>query len=273
MRLRNLSSFLVLGAAVVLIASGCGQDGGADQSDGDQTPAAADLNLITEGTLTVCTDAPYEPFEFEDPQAPSGYSGFDIDLLQEVSDRLGLELGVVNTGFDPIESGVAMASDECDIAAAAMTITEERAENVLFTEPYFSADQSLLVKSDSGISALEDLAGKRIAVQSATTGEEYATENAPGDAEIVSFENPGDLFTALEAGDVDAVLQDLPVNAQKAQTDDTVEVVETFQTGENYGFAARKEGKEELINEVNRLLQEMRDDGTYDEIYDTYFQA
>ena len=261
----------MVAAALALFATACGGDEVAEP-DSDVTEGA-DLNLITEGTLTVCTDAPYLDFEYEDPQAPSGYSGFDIDLLQEVADRLELELAVVNTGFDPIESGVAMASDECDIAAAAMTITEERAENVLFTDAYFSADQSLLAKVDSGVSSLEDLAGKRIAVQSATTGEDYANENAPEGAEVVSFENPGDLFTALEAGEVDAVLQDLAPNTQKAQEDDTVEVVETFQTDESYGFAARKEGKEELISEVNRILQEMRDDGTYDEIFNRYFQT
>jgi polar amino acid transport system substrate-binding protein len=223
--------------------------------------------------LTVCTDSPYPPFEFEDPDAPSGYSGFDIDLMQEVADRLGLELAVVNIGFDPIESGVAMAADECDIAAAAMTILPERAENITFTDPYFSADQSLLVKGDSGISSLEDLAGERLAVQTATTGERYAQDNAPEDTEIVSFENPADLFTALDAGDVQGVLQDLPVNSERAREDDTVEVIDTFETGEEYGFGARLEGKEALVDEVNRILQEMRDDSTYDEIYDRYFEA
>jgi polar amino acid transport system substrate-binding protein len=129
------------------------------------------------------------------------------------------------------------------------------------------------VKADSGITSLEDLSGQRIAVQSETTGEAYAQENAPDDAEIVSFENPADLFTALDAGEVEAVLQDLPVNVEAARGDDTVEVAETFTTGENYGFAARLEGKEGLIDEVNRILGEMQEDGTYDEIFNRYFEA
>lgn len=256
-------------AALALVVTSCGDD------DGDNGDAAdtEDLALISDGNLAVCTDAPYEPFEFEDPDAPSGYSGFDIDLIQEVADRLDLTLEVTNTGFDPIESGVAMAGDQCDIAAAAMTITDERSENVLFTDPYFDADQSLLVLADSGIASLEDLDGQSLAVQSATTGEMYAQENAPEGAEIRSFENPGDLFTALQAGQVQGVLQDLPVNVEAAQGDDTVEVVETFPTGESYGFAAKLEGKEALVDEVNRILAEMRDDGRYDEIYDTYFEV
>jgi polar amino acid transport system substrate-binding protein len=261
--LRRLMAVLAV-AALGLAA--CGEDNG-------EEAAADDLNLISDGTLIVCTDAPYEPFEFEDPDAPSGYSGFDIDLMQEIADRLGLTLEVVNTGFDPIESGVAMAADECDIAAAAMTILPERAENVLFSDTYFSADQSLLVEADSGITSLEDLSGQRIAVQSATTGEAYAQENAPDDADIVSFESPADVFTALTAGDVQAVLQDLPVNAEAAQEDDNFEVVEMFETDEHYGFAARLEGKEALVDEVNRLLAEMEGDGTYDEIWSRYFEA
>ena len=249
-------------AALALAVSACGTD---DEPDAD------DLALISAGTLTVCTDAPYPPFEFEYPDAPSGYAGFDIDIMQEVADRLDLTLEVVNTGFDPIESGVAMAADECDIAAAAMTITEARAENVNFTDGYFEADQSLLAKIDAGIGSLGDLAGGRIGVQSATTGEDYAEENAPEDATIVAFENPADLFTALEAGDVDGVLQDLPVNQRRADTDDTVEVVEEFLTGETYGFAARREGKEALVETVNGILADMREDGTYVEILDRYF--
>ena len=230
-----------------------------------------DLSLVTDGTLTVCTDSPYEPFEFEDPSSPSGYAGFDIDLLQAVADRLELTLSVTNTGFEPIQSGVAMNANQCDIAAAAMTITEERAANINFTDSYYSADQSLLVPVDSGLTTLADLAGMTIGVQSDTTGQEYAEENAPADATIVDFASPADLFIALDAGTIDAILQDRPVNENRADKDDSVQVVETYETGENYGFGSAKEGKETLVTAVNRILAEMRDDGTYDEIFDRYF--
>jgi polar amino acid transport system substrate-binding protein len=252
-------------ATGALLAAGC------SPVDDAGDPDAADLNLINPGTLVVCTDVPYPPFEFEDPDAPSGYAGFDIDIMQEVADRLDITLEVVNTGFDPIESGIAMTADECDIAAAAMTITDDRAENINFTDPYFDADQSLLAKDDSGISSLDDLAGMRLGVQSATTGEEFAEENAPDDTEIVSFENPGDLFTALDAGEIDAILQDLPVNERRAETDDSVSVVEEFATGESYGFGAKREGKEGLVDAVNQILADMEADGTYTEIFDVYF--
>ncbi|MFT5563324.1 MAG: ABC-type amino acid transport substrate-binding protein [Myxococcota bacterium] len=103
------------------------------------------VELITAGTLTVCSDLPYPPFEFEDADAPSGYSGFDIDLVQAISTKLGLELAVIVSGFDPIQSGIAMATGQCDLAASAMTITEEREANLDFTDGYYDAKQSLLV--------------------------------------------------------------------------------------------------------------------------------
>ena len=256
----NTKKTLAAAAGLMLLAAACNGE-----------VEVGELNLVQEGTLIVCTDAPYPPFEFEDPDAPSGYAGFDIDIMQEVADRLGLTLEVTNTGFTAIESGVAMAADECDIAAAAMTITEERAENIAFTDAYFEADQSLLAKVDSGISSLADVAGQRLGVQTDTTGEAYAEEHAPEGTEIVSFENPAELFTALDAGEIVAILQDLPVNERRAETDDTVAVVEEFATGESYGFGLRRQGKEALVEAVNRILSDMQDDGTYTEIFDRYF--
>ena len=105
-----------------------------------------DATTIAEGSLTVCTDAPYPPMEFEDPDAEGGYSGFDIELVRAMAGVLDLGLVVVNPGFDPITSGAVFAAGDCDLAAASITITDEREENIDFTDPYFQADQSLLVK-------------------------------------------------------------------------------------------------------------------------------
>lgn len=243
--------------------------GDATQEDGGEDPAA-DLELVSDGTLTVCTESPYEPFEFEDPESPSGYSGFDIDIVDGIATRLGLELSVVNTGFDALTSGTAMAAGECDMAISAMTITEERAENIDFSEPYYNAAQSLMVPADSGITTLADVDG-RLGVQSGTTGEAYAQENAPDTAELVAFDAGADLFTALAAGDIVGILQDLPVNVERAQEDDSLDVVETYDTDEEYGMAFQQEANTELLEAVNGALGEMRDDGTYDEIYNSYF--
>lgn len=250
---------IALLAALLLVGAACGQGG----------EAAGEFDLVSPGVLTVCTDAPYPPMEFEQD---GEFTGFDIELMRALAAELGLEgIEVINSGFDPITSGTALGSDQCDIAAASITITAEREENIDFTDPYFTADQSLLVKKDSGISTLQDLAGRRLGVQSGTTGEMYAQENAPDDTEIVSFDNPGDLFVALEAGDIQGILQDIVVNQGRALEDDTVEVVETYPTDEQYGFAVKEEGKEALLEAVNQALATLQDNGTYDQLYEEWF--
>ena len=225
--MKRFSYWLAALMAVALIATACGGDD--DSADG------SDLALVSSGTLTVCTDSPYPPMEFEQD---GEFTGFDIELMRAIADDLGLDLAVNNIGFDPITSGIAMESGECDIAAASITITDEREENIDFSDPYFTADQSLLVATDAGISDLAGFSGRSLAVQSATTGEAYAKANAPSDADVVSFDNPGDVFLALAAGDVDGVLQDIVPNAEYALNNpDAAELVETYPTDENYGLS------------------------------------
>lgn len=244
--------------SLALIATSCGGD---DDVDG------SDLNLVTSGTLTVCTDSPYPPMEFE---LDGEFTGFDIELMRAIAEELGLGLEVSNTGFDPITSGLAMEAGTCDIAAASITINAEREENIDFTDPYFTADQSLLVTKASGITDLAGFAGKNLGVQTGTTGEIYANENDPG-ATIISFENAGDLFTALAAGQIEGVLQDIVPNAEQALNDDTVELVETYKTDEEYGFATKEEGAEDVLDAVNKALKTLQDNGTYQSIYDDWF--
>ena len=220
------------------------------------------------GPLTVCSDIPYPPFEFEDPSSDLGYSGFDIELIAAIGEELGREVEIVVTGFDALTSGTAMAAGTCELAISAMTITPEREEQIDFSDPYYEADQSLLVPNGSSIASIADLvAGVVVGVQTGTTGEIYANENVPG-AEIRAFEGGGDLLTALAAGQVEAVLQDLPVNVDEAAKGATT-VVETYPTGEFYGIAF-EEGSE-LVGPVNEALATLRANGTYDALFQKYF--
>jgi ABC-type amino acid transport substrate-binding protein len=124
-------------------------------------------------------------------------------------------------------------------------------------------------EAEGGITKLADLAGKTIGVQSGTTGETYANENKPEGAKVKAFDDTDGLFGALESGDIDAVLQDLPVNAGRVADDDSVAVVETYSTDEQYGFAVEKGS--ELKDQLDEALKGVRDDGTYDELYAKYF--
>ena len=269
--MRRTALLVPLAAAGLLLSACGGDDDTTTPTDtGGSGSGATDLGLISDGQLTVCSDIPYEPFEFEDADAPSGYSGFDIDLVQAIADNLELEVVVSVTGFDALSSGTALEADSCDMAASAMTITEERKANITFADAYYDSLQSLLVPEDSDVASIDDLGGKKVGVQSSTTGQIYAEENAPEDTEIVEFPGDTEMYAALQAGSVDALLQDLPVNLVHVE-DGGLTIAEEYQTDEQYGFALKKEGKEALVEAINEQLQALRDDGTYDEIYGMYF--
>ena len=250
-------------AAVAVLAAGalsltaCG--GGTEEETG--------LALVNDGSLTVCSNIPFEPFEYV---VDGEYTGFDIDLSREIATGMGLDYEVQNVGFDGLQSGTVLAARQCDMIAAAMTVTDERADKLAFSDPYYDSLQSLLVKADSGIASLADLAGKKVGVQQGTTGESYARDNAPDDAEVMSFQTDAELFQSLQAGGVDAVLQDLPVNQDHTE-DGKFTVAATFETGEVYAFAMKKSGSEELAAQINEQLANLKDNGKYQELYDKYF--
>jgi polar amino acid transport system substrate-binding protein len=262
-----VATIALLGFAI----AGCGGGDGGDGGEG-ATAAAGEFELVQDGTLTVCTDSPYKPFEYPDKSAPSGYTGFDIELMQEIATRLDLELAVKDIGFDGLQSGAALAAGQCDIGASSITITEAREKNLDFSESYYDSQQSLLVPTDSDIASIDDLDGKNVGVQQGTTGAAYAEENVPSGAELVSFPSDGELYAAIGAGNVDAVLQDLPINLEHTR-DGNFKIVQQFDTGESYGFAVKEEGNEALLEAVNEQLQEIKDDGTFQELYDKYFST
>ncbi len=268
----NIRSFWVATAAagLVLSLSACGSDDGGEAGGSTGDVAAADLDLVTDGTLTVCSDVPYPPFEDFDESAPSGFSGFDIDIVQSIADGLGLDLAVKDSSFDGLQSGLSLNAGECDLAASAMTITDDRKQNLDFSDGYYDSLQSLLVPEGSDISAIDDLAGKKVGVQQGTTGEAYTKENA-ADADIIAFPSNAEMFQAIQAGQVDALLQDLPVNVDNAnKSDGKFTVVEEYDTGETYGLAMKK-GNTALVEAVNTQLAELRESGDYDTLYDKYF--
>ena len=255
-----------LAGALLFSAAACGSsdsgsDGGSKGSEGGSGESAA--------TWKVCSDMPYEPFEFEG-EGPRGlaYTGFDIELLDAIAEDQGATLDITDSDFDTIFASV--NAGNCDVVASAVTITPEREENSLFSDPYFSADQSLLVQADSDVKSLDDLAGETIGVQTGTTGESYANENKPEGATIKAYPDAAALFAALNSGEIAGILQDLPVNSDRATKDENVTVVETFKTGEQYGFVVAKDNTE-LQGEVDKGLAAVKDDGTYDEIYQKYF--
>jgi ABC-type amino acid transport substrate-binding protein len=153
-----------------------------------------------------------------------------------------------------------------------MTITPEREEQIDFSDPYFNADQSLMVPADSDVTSVEEgLEDAVVGVQIGTTGasqaQQFQQEGQIG--EVRTFDTIEDAFTALENGQVDAVINDLPVSQDRVnQSDGSLEIVQTIPTGEQYGIAFPQDS--ELVEPVNEALQEIKDDGTYAEIYEEW---
>ena len=270
MQRRNIFAGLALVATATLALAGCagGSTGAGSGGDAADDP----YGLVDAGTLTVCSDIPYPPFEFEGGDNGTGYTGFDIDLLGAIAKKLDLKLAVQDVGFDALQSGTTLAAGTCDVGASAMTITDDRKKNIDFSDPYYDSLQSLLVRTDSGIKSIKDLDGKNVGVQQGTTGETYATDNAKG-AQLVQYPSDGELWPAIQAGQIDAILQDQPVNLEHEKADSAYKIVETYNTKESYGFAFEKGKKTELLDAVNGALKDLRDSGEYQTIYDTYFTA
>jgi len=262
MKARSLAA-VVVASVVAYSATACGGSGGGTTASGAQ--------LIQSGTLTDCSDVPYPPFEDFDKSSPTGFKGFDIDILTQVAKGMNLKLVVKDSAFDPLQSGLALNSGQCDIVASAMTITPDRKQNLAFSDGYYTSKQSLLVPDGSDIKTIDDLAGKKVGVQQGTTGKTYTEDHAPASAQIVTFPSDAEMYQALKAGQVDALLQDLPVNLNHQQAGG-FQIVQTYNTNEQYGLAMKK-GNTALVTDVDKQLQKMRQDGTYQQIYDKYFST
>jgi polar amino acid transport system substrate-binding protein len=259
----GLIALLVSGFAV----AGCGDDD--DEGDGGEATteaSAEDLGLITEGTLTVGTDTPFPPFEIGQPPNISGY---DIDVMSAVAEELGLTPEYTDTSFDTIFRDV--AAGQYDIAAAASTITPGRQKTVDFSDPYYEAQQALLVPEGSDIASVDDLSGAIVGAQDGTTGEVYANDETDA-SEVRGFPEGPDAVSALITGQVDAVIIDQPVAVDALEKQGGVEIAEEIPTNELYGFAMSKENPE-LVEAVNGALQTLKDDGTIADLYEQYFQA
>jgi ABC-type amino acid transport substrate-binding protein len=255
-------SLILIGLLTLLLAALYGGCGGDEDGGGS---AQGDFTTITEGTLTVGSDIPYPPFEFG--RAPD-YEGFDIDIVNEVAKQLDLEVKIVKTPFDPIFRN--LAQGRFDMVASAATITPEREGTVAFSVPYFNADQSLMVKKGSDVKTVEDVAGKIVGAQLGTTGADYAKDKT--DAKTVrTYDLIDDAFKALQAGQVEAVINDFPVSKYAEQSKPDLQVVQTISTGEEYGLAFAKESTA-LRNAVRDAINEIKDNGTYAEIYTKWFK-
>ncbi|MDX6581454.1 MAG: polar amino acid transport system substrate-binding protein [Solirubrobacterales bacterium] len=251
-----------------LIAAGCGSGGDSSSTSGSGDTSAStggDVTTISDGTLLIGTDAPYPPFEIGTP-ADANFSGFDVDVGNDVAEKLGLTPEFQDTSFDTIFRDV--AANQFDIVVAASTITPGRQKTVNFSDPYYEAQQALVVPTGSDIATVDDLAGKIVSAQDGTTGETYGNDETDA-SEVRGFPEGPDAIAAVVTGQVDAAIIDEPVAVDAVDKQDGIEIATTIPTNELYGIAMSKENPA-LLDAVNQALQEMKDDGTIQSLYDKY---
>ena len=227
---------------------------------------------MTPGKLTVCTHLSYKPFQFKD--SSNKVVGFDVDMMDLVAKKLGVTQEIFDIDFASMTSGAVFAARKCDAGAGAVTITDKRKEAVAFSDPYFKATQALLVKKDSGITELSQLRGKKLGVQTDTTGQIYAEDNkAANGYDIVVFDDMPTTLTGVLAGRVAAAINDNGVVYDFAKENPTTSVTKEFNTGEQYGFMVQKDNANAaaLLAVINDVLKTSKADGSYDTIYKKWF--
>lgn len=251
---RPLGALLSL-LAVVFVAAGCG--GGDD--DKRTAGTTVELETLRPSELKVGSDIPYPPFEFGD--APD-YKGFDVDVVNEVGKTLGLKARFVRTPIDTIFRR--LVQGEFDMVGSASTITAEREKEVDFSDPYFPADQSLMVKKGSDIKTESDLDGKTVGAQLGTTGADYARKKTNART-VRTYKLIDEAFEALGGGEVDAVINDCPVSKYAEKAHPELQVVTALPTSERYGFAFPPDS-DRLRAAFNEGLAEIESSGRLAEI-------
>jgi polar amino acid transport system substrate-binding protein len=265
---------------------GDGSSDGSDMEDGESSDGGSGYDVDVD-TVTIGSDIPYKPFEYR--KANGDLTGFDPDMAEAIfAEEMGIDYEFKKTAWDGIIAS--LNNGNFRVIMSAMTINETRAERVDFSDPYFTAYQTVIVRTDSDISSREDLRGVSVGVQRGTTGQgaaEELREEFGGDLEIQRYDQITGAFDALLNGQVDAVINDNTVSAEFANQQDNVEFIEgegaaaeegenappyLTLTVENYGIAFRQDD-DEFRQAVNEALAAVRESGRYDEIYNEYFSG
>lgn len=249
-RLAQLSVVLLLILAVVA-ASGC--------------TSSKSRKLVKEGYLTIGTEAEFAPFEVR--LENGSFYGFDIALGEAIAKELGLKVDYIDTDFAGII--LSLNSGKFDIAMSSMTITEERKKSINFSDPYFDTGLSLAVPTNSPVQKLDDLNGKIVGVQLGTTGDLYAS-SLKNVKEVKRYPHAPDAFLDMKNGKVDAVINDDVVSKPIVAKDpNSFKIISGLLTIEQYGIAVPKDN-EALLQKINAALKKIKENGTYDQIYDQY---
>lgn len=224
---------------------------------------------VSAETLRVVTDPSFVPFEMMDPETGE-MIGFDMEIIREVADRAGFEVGLNTMDFNGIIP--ALQTGNVDIAIAGITITEERQQIVDFSDPYYDSGLRVLVRADNdNVEALPDLEGKKIGTKIGSTSYDYLMKSLDENDGVTPYPGSSDMYMALMSRAIDAVFYDAPNVGYFASTKGKgkVKTVGKLYEGQQYGIALKKGS--EWVDDVNDALAAMKEDGTYKAIYEKWF--
>lgn len=265
---------LALAASMTLGLAACGSsssDKAADTAPAETTESAdAAESTGSDKTWVIAMDTVFRPFEYTDENGE--FVGIDVDIIKAVAANQGFNIEIQSLGWDAAVTAV--QAGQADALLAGASITDERKANGwIFSDSYYDSYQVFAAKADSGIESLDDLKGKTIAVKNATAGANYAEElKDKYGFKIDTYEDSPTMYQAVVLGQADACVEDKPIMADNIKTGglDLTIVESTASKVAPYGFAIMNKDNQELLDMFNKGLQEIKDNGTYDEILNKY---
>ena len=281
---KKIVSVILCAAMATTVLAGCGSsntastDAAAEETTEDveaeatteeaaeEAADAAEVTTVEPGVLTMGTNATFPPYEYKDGD---DVVGIDAEIAQALADKLGLKVKIVDMDFDSLIASV--QSGKIDMSLAGMTVTEERKQNVDFTDSYATGVQVIIVKEDSDIASADDLEGKLIGVQQGTTGHLYCADDF-GEENVIPYANGATAVQALLQGKVDCVVIDQEPAKAFVEANEGLKILDTAYTTEDYAAAVSKDNPA-LTAALNSALQELKDEGTIQGILDKYIKA
>lgn len=252
MKMKKLVSVLLVAACAVSMMA-CGS-----KEEGTEKEEKAD-------TLVMATNAEFPPYEYYEGE---DVVGIDADIAAAIAEEMGVELKIEDMAFDSIIPAV--DSGKADIGLAGMTVTEDRLQNVNFSDTYATATQVVIVTEDSAIAGPADLEGKKIGVQLGTTGDIYASDIK--DAQVEQYNKGFEAVQALSQGKIDAVVIDGEPAKEFVNEVEGLKILDEAFTEEEYAIAVAKDN-EDLLEDINKALASLKESGKLDEIVAKYIKA
>ena len=246
---------LALLAVLPLALTGC------VSTANENSDANGEVSLVKSGVLSVCTNTPYKPFEYEENGT---VVGLDADIANAIASDLGVKAQLTSISFEGLDSGTGLSTGQCDIALAGLGVTDERKSKMEFTTVYFDDNLAILVPKGSSITSAADLKGVAVGAQQATSGETYAKENG---AEVIQYEDTSLMFSALKTGQVKAVAANLSVISE-ALTNDPDSFKIAYQDSENTEqiAAAVSSNNKALLAKANATITKLKENGELDKM-------